>query len=111
MPPSRAGAGSPFAAAAKLAIFRSLSRPRPTRWSFFSAKPCSRARSLGTAAIGDAPDRAFSILADEERAVMRHGDADRARPNRGVVDDKSGHEVLVFAARRAVLEPHAHHFV
>src|SRR2546423_2062888 len=68
-------------------------------------------RSLRTAAIGDAPDCAVSILADEERAVMRHGDADGAGPNRGVVDDETGHEVLVFAIRLAVLEPHAHHFV
>src|SRR2546423_6415740 len=72
-------------------------------------RPC--ARSLRTAAIGDPPDRAVSILADEQRAVMRHRDADGARPNRGVVNDKAGHEVLVFATRLAVLEPHAHHFV
>ena len=37
-------------------------------------------------------------------AVMRHRYADRARPHRGVVHDKPGHEVLIFAGRNPVLQ-------
>src|SRR5262249_22258207 len=63
------------------------------------------------AAIGDTPDRAVSVLADEESAVTRHGHADGAGPNRGVIHDETGHEVLIFAGRNAVLQVYADHFV
>src|SRR5262249_40062397 len=68
-------------------------------------------RVLWAAAIGYTPHRAVCVLADEERAVMGHRYADRARPHRGVVDDKPGHEVLIFAGRHSVLQPHADHFI
>ena len=42
---------------------------------------------------------------------MRHRHADRARPNRGVVHNEAGHEVLVFAGRHPVLQVHADHFI
>jgi hypothetical protein len=66
---------------------------------------------LWTAAIGNTPDGTVSVLADEESAVMRHRYADRARPHRGIVDDKSGHEVFIFASRHPVLQPPADHFI
>ena len=42
---------------------------------------------------------------------MRHRYADGAGPHRGIVDDKSGHEVLIFASRYPVVQPHADHFI
>src|SRR5581483_8893525 len=54
--------------------------------------------------VGDAPDGAAAVFADEERAVLRHRDAHRPAPDRFVRDDEAGHEVLVFAGRLAVLE-------
>jgi hypothetical protein len=38
---------------------------------------------------------------------MRHRHADGARPNRGVVHDEAGHEVLIFAGRHPVLQGRA----
>jgi hypothetical protein len=38
---------------------------------------------------------------------MRHRHTDRARPNRGVVHDEAGHEVLIFAGRYPVLQARA----
>ncbi len=39
--------------------------------------------------IGHAPDRAAAVIADEQRAVMRHRDADRAAPDASVVADEA----------------------
>jgi hypothetical protein len=58
---------------------------------------------LWAATIGDAPDRAVSVLADEESAVMRHGYADRTSLDRGLIHNESSHEVLIFAGRLPVL--------
>ena len=40
---------------------------------------------------------------------MRHRHADGARPNRGVVHNEAGHEVLIFAGRHPVLQARADH--
>ena len=53
-------------------------------------------------AVADPPDRPVCVVADEQRTVMRDRHADRAAPHRGVIDHEAGHEILVFAARRAV---------
>src|SRR5215471_8638351 len=68
-------------------------------------------RVLWAAAIGDPPHRAVSVLADEESTVMRHRHTDGARPNRGVVHDEAGHEVLVLAGRYPILQARADHLV
>jgi hypothetical protein len=57
---------------------------------------------LWPATIGDAPYGAVSVFADEKSAVMRHRHADRARPNRGIINDEAGHEVFIFAGRHPI---------
>jgi len=42
---------------------------------------------------------------------MRYRHADWARPNRGVVHDEAGHEVLIFAGRYPILQARADHLV
>src|SRR3954451_1560638 len=54
--------------------------------------------------IGDRPDRAVCVLADEEGSVLCDGHAHRAAPNGCVVHDETGTEVVVLAGRHAVLE-------
>src|ERR1700686_4454418 len=54
--------------------------------------------------VRHAPDGAVAVFGNQKRAVMRHGDADGPPPHLGIVDHKSGHEVLIFAGRYAVLE-------
>src|SRR6478672_1534950 len=92
---------------------RSLWRSRLPRPSPEATQSPSKSisRVLWAAAIGDSPHRAVSVLADEESAVMRHRHADGARPNRGVVHDEAGHEVLIFAGRHPVLQACADHLV
>src|SRR6266480_2680205 len=68
-------------------------------------------RVLWAATIGDTPDRAVSVLADEKSAIVRHRHADGARPNRGVVHDEAGHKVLIFAGRNPILQAHSDHFI
>ena len=59
----------------------------------------------------DPPDRAAGILRHQQGAVMRNGHANGSSPHLGIADDKAGHEILVFAARRAVLETDANDLV
>ena len=62
--------------------------------------------------ISDPPDRAATILGDEQRAVIGHCDADRATPYLGVGDHEAGHEILVFACGfAAAVEQQPHDFV
>ena len=42
---------------------------------------------------------------------MRHRHANGARPNRGVVQNEAGHEVLIFAGRYPVLQARPDHLV
>src|SRR5438445_8056361 len=58
-------------------------------------------------APGDAPDRAVAVFADEERAVLGDGDADRAGPDGSIVDHEAGQKILVFAGRLATLQQYA----
>ena len=65
----------------------------------------ARFRAEGAASlplIGHAPDRAAAVVADQQRAVMRHRDADRAAPDAPVVADEADEEILVLAGRLAV---------
>src|SRR5690348_6944707 len=64
-----------------------------------------------TPAVGDPPDRAVAVLADEERAVVGDRYADRAAPDAAVVDHEAGQEILVFAGRPAVLQQYPHDLV
>src|SRR5215472_19037698 len=66
--------------------------------------PAPKVNGFLRAAPGDAPDRAAAVLAYQQRAVVRDRHADRAAPDRGVVDHEAGQEILVFAGRHAVLE-------
>src|SRR3954467_15506275 len=61
--------------------------------------------------MGDAPDGAVAVFGDEQRAIMRDGDADRPAPHLAVIDHKAGDEVLVFAGGYSVLEANADDFV
>src|SRR5271155_2888057 len=88
-------------------------RSAPARgFSRRDARQCgSSLRLRGVAGIGDAPDGAARILGDQNLAVLVYGDADRATPDFGIVDPKSGGEIVVFAGRHAVLHDHADDFV
>src|SRR5262249_43248458 len=92
----------------------SIRTPRPKRLQQFQwandIDP-QHERVLWAAAIGDSPDRAVSVFAEEESAVVRHRHTDGARPNREVVHDEAGHEVLIFAGRYPVLQARADHLV
>src|SRR5260370_1035824 len=74
---------------------------QPPAREFGYGGPPARLQSRSLAGR-DPPDRAVAVFADQERAVMRHRDADRAAPDAAVVDDETGQEILVFAARHAV---------
>src|SRR4029077_8877771 len=52
------------------------------------------------------------VVGNEERAVERDGDADRAAPNVTVVHDESSHEIFVFAGGvTGLVQGHANEFV
>src|SRR5712671_2736167 len=59
----------------------------------------------------DAPDRAVAVLAHQQCAVLRDGDADRAGPNSSIADHEAGQEILVFAGGLAVLQEYPDDFV
>src|SRR6516165_6452859 len=63
------------------------------------------------APIGNSPDRAVAVLADEQRAVARDRDADRPSPHRAIVDHEAGDKILVLAGGHAIAQPHADHLV
>src|SRR4029077_5219377 len=69
------------------------------------------ARRRGLARIVKAPDRAARILRHQEAAVLVDGDANWAAPRLRIIDDESGGEILIFAARHAVLHNDANDFV
>src|SRR6266851_3833618 len=55
--------------------------------------------SAGSSAplIADPPDRAAAVFGHEQRAIIRHGNADGATPHLRVGDHKPRHEILIFA--------------
>src|SRR5258708_34303412 len=53
------------------------------------------------------PDRAVAVFGEQQRAVMRDRDANGPSPHRGIIDDKAGDKILVFAGGDAVLETNA----
>src|ERR1700730_3294635 len=61
--------------------------------------------------VANPPDSSVAVFRDKQGAVVRCGNADRTAPDVGVVDDKSGDEVLVFAGRHAIFHPDADHFI
>src|SRR5262249_53492811 len=65
----------------------------------------------GKDSVGYPPDRAVGILGNQQRAIMGDGHADRPPPDLLVVDDKARDEVLIFAARHAVLQTDANDLV
>jgi NAD(P)-dependent dehydrogenase (short-subunit alcohol dehydrogenase family) len=75
---------------------RGARRDRPPR---VCRLPGRRTR-LVSAAVGDAPDRAVAVLADEEAAVRRDRDADRPAPHAAILGDEPGQEILIGAGAR-----------
>src|ERR1700676_4935379 len=64
------------------------------------------------ARVTDTPDGVRTVIGYEERAVGRHGDADRASPDVAVVDHKTGDEILVLATGLAgLMHRYSDHFV
>src|ERR1700739_352965 len=64
------------------------------------------------ARVNDAPDGVRTVIGNEEGAIGRHGDADRAPPDVAVVDSKTGDEIFVLATGFAgLVHRHADHFV
>src|ERR1700730_17073331 len=61
--------------------------------------------------VANPPDSSVTIFRDKQGAVMCCGNADRAAPHLGIVDDKSGYEVLVFAGRHAIFHADADDFI
>src|SRR5437588_8671846 len=59
----------------------------------------------------DSPNGAAAILGNEQCAVLVDGHANRSPPNRGIVDDETGDEIIVFASRHAVLRDDTDHLV
>ena len=56
------------------------------------------------AGVADPPDRVRRVVAHQQRAVLRHRDADRPAPHVPFIDHEAGEEVFVFTGRFAVLE-------
>src|SRR6185437_3740415 len=71
----------------------------------------SLALPLPGSGVADAPDGARAVVADEQRAVVHHGDRDRTSPDFAVRRDETGDEVLVFTGGFAMLDRNANHFV
>src|ERR1700757_3068668 len=68
----------------------------------------------GRSLVGDPPNRAASVVAEEERAVLGDGERGRAAPDLGALlarSPKAGREVFVIAFGPAVLKWHAYNFV
>src|SRR5213595_599286 len=63
--------------------------------------------------VAHSPDRAVTILAEEETAILGHRDPDRASPYAPVRRNKTGDEVFEFTERLAagMIERHTHDFV
>ena len=61
--------------------------------------------------IGDPPDRIISILANEERAVLRHGESNWTAPNISPGRNESGQKILVNTLWFTAIERDAHHLV
>src|ERR1700730_6724240 len=101
------GAGSSFQPSGELLLqIRCRCRGRDIDDSSFGCSP-----SHSPTAVGDAPDRAVAIFADQERAGPGDGDADRAGPDGPVADHEAGQKILVFAGRLAVLQEYPDNFV
>src|SRR5947209_7736340 len=47
--------------------------------------------------IGHAPDRAVAVVADQQRAVVRHRQANRPAPDGCIVEHETGQEIFVFS--------------
>src|ERR1700691_2030291 len=61
--------------------------------------------------VRNAIDDSAAVLAHQQRSVRKLGRGDGPSPHRVVVDDESGQEILVVAARRVVLHVHARQLV
>ena len=61
--------------------------------------------------IRDAPNRAITVLADQEGAVLPNGDADRTRPDGTVVNYEPGQKILVFPGRLTIIQQDADNLV
>ena len=79
---------------------RERDEPAMCVWSARNKCPLARTfeRVRLLSRVADPPDAIAAVVGDQQRAVRRDRDADRAAPDVPVVDDEAGHEVLVFAA-------------
>src|SRR4051812_41617067 len=82
----------------------------PIEGQGFAADSGARA-ARSCPSVRDPPDRAVAVFGYEQRAVMRHGDADRPPPYFGIADHEASDEILVFARRDSVLETDPDHLV
>src|SRR4051794_39903305 len=80
-------------------------------WTGPAAEPLSAAR--GRSVVRDPPDPARAIVGHEHRAVLQHGEADRAAPHLGRVlaQHPADEKVFVATFRAAVAERHEHDLV
>src|SRR5260370_18205568 len=77
---------------------------------FQTRRGLSRTRWL-LAGIGHPPDGIRAIVADHQRPVLRHCDADRSAPDLAFRGDEAGQKILVFAGRFRALHRHPDDFV
>src|SRR5271166_4364111 len=68
-------------------------------------------RILFLAGIRDPPDGTRAVVSHKQRAVRRHGHADRTAPDVSFLGDETDQEVFVLSCRLAVFHWHADHFV
>ena len=91
-----------------------LSRFAPLEF-VYEAGPCGYQTHRQMAELGlrprDAPDAAAGIVGEEQSAVGRDRDADRAAPDLAVRGDEAGDEVLIFTRSFSVRRVQANHFV
>src|SRR5579864_4074094 len=79
--------------------------PTPGRVEGSGSGNLGRPRCL--TGIGNPPYGTVGIFGSQQRAVLVDGNADRAAPDRRIVDHEAGGEIFVRAGRRAVLRRHA----
>ena len=70
-----------------------------------------RAETSSLATVGDLPNRAVAVIADQEGTVLCNGDPRRACPDVAVVNHKAGQEILIFSSRLVILQQEADYLV
>src|SRR5438067_13381656 len=99
-------AGSPLPAVAR----RGLRALRARSEATFSFDHVDSSRVILPAGA-NSPDGAVAVFADEQAAIFRDRDSDRATTDFDVRRDEDGHEIFIFATRfdGRLVERYAHH--